>query len=143
MPTVKDAFYVAHPEALAMLRISKRDWKAAAAMTDIEVFEEVTWGFQLQQAIEKALKGWLYGLGETDDPFTDFAVQLRYEVDSETQHLARAVCNAEVAALIRHVEELISRCVRCQAPAVPAGSVARNGVPTGASEIMAAPAGAP
>lgn len=56
MPTVKDAFYVAHPEALAMLRISKRDWKAAAAMTDIEVFEEVTWGFHCSRRLRKLSK---------------------------------------------------------------------------------------
>lgn len=56
MPTVKDAFYVANPEALAMLRISKRDWKAAAAMTNIEVFEEVTWGFQCNKRLRKLSK---------------------------------------------------------------------------------------
>jgi HEPN domain-containing protein len=138
MPTVKDDFSVANPEALAMLRISKRDWKAASGMTAIEVFEEVIWGFQLQQAIEKALKAWLYGLGEKDvpfthdlvllmkqlravgaditafqslSPFTDFAVQLRYDEDPEPQHLDREACNAEVAALITHVEERIGRSV--------------------------------
>ena len=55
MPTVKDAFYVANPEALAMLRISRRYGNAAAAITTFEVFEAVTWGVQLQQEIEKAL----------------------------------------------------------------------------------------
>ncbi len=45
-------------------------------MTAIEVFEEVTWGFQLQQAIEKALKAWLYDLGERDVPLTHDLVLL-------------------------------------------------------------------
>jgi HEPN domain-containing protein len=152
-----------------MIKIARRDLAAAAGMMDGEIFEEVIWGFQLQQAVEKALKAWLYLLGQ-DVPFThnltfllqllqdceidviaflpletytDFAVQLRYDVDPEPQHLDRAACNAEVAALIRHVEELVSRCVQGQAPAVPTGSAARNGVPTAASETTAAPAGAP
>jgi len=34
---------------------------AAAGMLDGEIFEEVVWGFQLQQAVEKA---WLYLLDQ-------------------------------------------------------------------------------
>jgi hypothetical protein len=51
---VKDVFHLAHREALALLRIARRDWKAAAAMTVIEACDEVNWGFQLQPAMEKA-----------------------------------------------------------------------------------------
>jgi hypothetical protein len=41
-------------------------------------------------------------------PFTHWAVQLRYNETPEPPQLERPVCNAEVAALIRHVEELIN-----------------------------------
>jgi HEPN domain-containing protein len=122
-------------EATGMLKIARRDHAAAAGMLDGEIFEEVIWGFQLQQAVEKALKAWLYLLDQ-DVPFThnltlllqllqdhgldvtaflpletytDFAAQLRYDEDPEPQHLDRPACNADVAALITHVEELISR----------------------------------
>lgn len=118
-----------------MLKIARRDLAAAAGMLDGEIFEEVIWGFQLQQTVEKSLKAWLYLLDQ-DVPFThnltlllqllqdcgldvtaflpletytDFAVQLRYDEDPEPQNLDRAACNAEVAALINHVEELIGQ----------------------------------
>jgi len=122
-------------EATGMLKIARRDLAAAAGMLDGEIFEEVIWGFQLQQSVEKALKAWLYlldqdvpfthnltlllqllqdcGLDVTEflplETYTDFAVQLRYDEDPGPQHLDRAVCNAEVAALINHVEELIGQ----------------------------------
>lgn len=122
-------------EAAGMLKIARRDLAAAAGMLDGEIFEEVIWGFQLQQTVEKSLKAWLYLLDQ-DVPFThnltlllqllqdcgldvtaflpletytDFAVQLRYDEDPEPQNLDRAACNAEVAALINHVEELIGQ----------------------------------
>jgi HEPN domain-containing protein len=125
------------PEATGMIKIARRDLAAAAGMLNGEVFEEVIWGFQLQQSVEKALKAWLYLLDQ-DVPFThnltlllqllqdsgldvtaflpletytDFAVQLRYDEDPEPQHLDREACNAEVAALITHVEERIGRSV--------------------------------
>lgn len=41
------------------LRIAHRDLRTAKAMVDSSLFEENTWGFYLQQAIEKALKAWL------------------------------------------------------------------------------------
>jgi hypothetical protein len=37
-------------EAVRMLRIAHRDLKAASAMLDVDLFEEPTWGFQIQQA---------------------------------------------------------------------------------------------
>jgi len=37
-------------------------------MADASLFEEATWGFHLQQAIEKDLKAWLLvAAGELDD----------------------------------------------------------------------------
>ena len=92
--------------------------------------------------MEKALKAWLYypnqditfthngslllqllqdcGLDVTAflplGTYADFAVQLRYDEDPERQNLDRAVCNADVTALITHVQELIGadqqRCFR-------------------------------
>ncbi|PZV00701.1 MAG: hypothetical protein DCF24_06375 [Cyanobium sp.] len=38
-------------------------------MLNGEIFEEVIWGFQLQQSVEKAFKAWLYLLDQ-DVPFT-------------------------------------------------------------------------
>ena len=56
---------MANPEALAMLRIARRHLKAAQALQDHDV-DEASWGFQVQQVVEKALKAWLFHLG--DDP---------------------------------------------------------------------------
>ena len=46
------------PEALAMLRIARRDLKAALALQQASI-DEASWGFQLQQVVEKAIKGML------------------------------------------------------------------------------------
>ncbi|WP_315856096.1 HEPN domain-containing protein [Synechococcus lacustris] len=40
------------------------------AMADSSLFEESTWGFHLQQAIEKALKAWLLVLSPEQPPFS-------------------------------------------------------------------------
>ena len=58
---------MANPEALALLKIARRDLTAAALLQDPSA-DEANWGFQIQQAIEKALKAWLLGLGD-DPPF--------------------------------------------------------------------------
>lgn len=52
------------PDAALMLRIARRDLKAAKGMLDEEVFDEATWGFQIQQATEKALKAWISCQGQ-------------------------------------------------------------------------------
>jgi HEPN domain-containing protein len=54
-----------NPEALAMLWIARRDLKAAQ-MLQVASIDEASWGFQIQQAVEKAIKAWLFQLG--DDP---------------------------------------------------------------------------
>ena len=41
------------------LRIAQRDFHAANRMVDASLFYEEHWGFQSQQATEKALKTWL------------------------------------------------------------------------------------
>ena len=58
---------MANPDALAMLRIARRDLTAAAMLQDLSI-DEANWGLQIQQAVEKALKAWLFGLGD-DPPF--------------------------------------------------------------------------
>jgi HEPN domain-containing protein len=42
-------------EALAMLRVARRDLKAARLLV-VDEADEANWGFQMQQAIEKAFK---------------------------------------------------------------------------------------
>ncbi len=106
---------MANPEALAMLRIARRDLKAAQVLQD-NAIDEAIWGFQIQQSVEKALKAWLFHLGE-DPPlihnltalleridragdqaedfrsleaFTIFAVQFRYDADPEPMGLDRS-----------------------------------------------------
>ena len=54
---------MANPEAQALLRIARRDLKAAEVL-QIPSIDESSWGFQIQQAVEKALKAWLFSLGE-------------------------------------------------------------------------------
>ena len=51
---------MAEADALALVAIARRDLKAAQGMTDPTAFHEAVWGFQVQQAVEKALKAWLY-----------------------------------------------------------------------------------
>jgi HEPN domain-containing protein len=74
-----------------MLKIARRDHAAAAGMLDGEIFEEVIWGFQLQQAVEKALKAWLYLLDQ-DVLFTHnltLLLQLLQDHGLESQRFCR------------------------------------------------------
>lgn len=125
---------MAEADARALLVIARRDLQAAQGMTDSLIFHEVVWGFQLQQAAEKALKAWLYGIGQTPafthdlvallkllqrcqvdiEPYrslgrlTDFAVQWRYDEQPPEQRLDRSAWNAQVKALVQHVETLLA-----------------------------------
>jgi len=125
---------MAEADALAMLKIARRDLQAAQAMLDTAVFHEAVWGFQLQQALEKAFKAWLYVLDQqppfTHDlvallkllervgvdisgyrelaRFTDFAVQIRYDEHPDLQGLDRSVWNDRAAALVLVVEAMLS-----------------------------------
>ena len=126
---------MAEADARALLVIARRDLQAAQGMTDPGIFHEAVWGFQLQQAAEKAIKAWLYGLGQspaythdlvallkllqrcevTIEPYrslgrlTDFAVQWRYDEQPPEQRLDRAAWNAQVAGLVQQVESLLGR----------------------------------
>lgn len=121
---------MAEADALAVLAIARRDLLAAKGMGDTSVFHEAVWGFQVQQAIEKALKSWLYLL-EQDPPFThdlvalfklleragvdisayrdlarftDFAVQIRYDEQPDLQGLDRLVWNRKAETFVLAVE---------------------------------------
>jgi len=48
-----------------MLVVARRDLKAAR-MLQVASIDEASWGFQVQQVVEKALKAWFFQLG--DDP---------------------------------------------------------------------------
>lgn len=122
---------MANPEALALLRIACRDLQAAVLLQD-PAADEASWGFQIEQAIEKALKAWLFSLG--DDPpfihnltalfqritdrggsvdrflqleaFTAFAVQFRYDAEPEPMELDRKLWQQRAEALVDHVAAL-------------------------------------
>jgi HEPN domain-containing protein len=120
------------PDAALMLRIAQRDLKAARGMLDEEAFEEATWGYQIQQATEKALKAWISCLGQhyprthdllllcgliSDlgaDPspfqqlvnFSPFGTRLRYD-EEESLGLDRSLWNQRCADLLSHVAALI------------------------------------
>lgn len=116
------------------LRIAHRDLRTALAMVDASLFEEATWGFHLQQAIEKALKAWLLVLMPEQPPFshnlrllfqmlrdqgaavepfvglsrfTLFAVVWRYDEEPDVEHLDRAAWNQLCADLLDHVGSLL------------------------------------
>jgi HEPN domain-containing protein len=120
-------------EAARLLRIAHRDLKAARAMLDGGIFDEATWGFQIQQATEKAFKAWISCLGHEyplthdlallcrlisdfgGDPatfqpleqFSPFGARLRYDDEPESLNLDRAVWNQRCADLLEHVAGLI------------------------------------
>ena len=120
-------------EAERMLRVARRDLKAASAMTDPVMFDEPSWGFHIQHASEKALKAWISSLkhdypfthdlavlrrliidfgGDPSpfqplDQFSPFAAQLRYDDDPEPLNLDRGHWNQLCSCLVDHVGQLI------------------------------------
>ena len=121
-------------DARSMLTIARRDLKAAHALQDASI-GEASWGFQVQQVVEKALKAWLYQLGDVPPfshdlvvlfkrllragvdvdsfrdlaRFTDFAVQFRYDADFEPMDLDRAHWLQRAEMLVEHVEQIVGR----------------------------------
>lgn len=116
------------------LRIAQRDLHAAKGMVDATLFYEEHWGFQIQQATEKALKAWLLVLQPEQPPFshnlrllfqmlrdlsapiapfiglsrfTEFAVLRRYDEEPDLEQLDRAAWNQLCADLLDHVASLI------------------------------------
>jgi HEPN domain-containing protein len=126
---------MAVPEALAMLRVARRDLVAARLLA-VDEADEANWGFQMQQAIEKAFKAWIYSCdlqapSRTHDiadllqilaeqgvdltpylqfsQFTSFAVQFRYDDDPDPQGLNRQDWLDAVQALLDEVQLRIDR----------------------------------
>ena len=125
---------MAVPEALAMLRVARRDLKAARLLA-VDEADEANWGFQMQPAIEKAFKAWIYsfdlqapfthdiadllqilaeqGVDLTPylqfSQFTSFAVQFRYDDDPDPQGLNRQDWLDAVQALLDEVQLRIDR----------------------------------
>ncbi|MEN9861089.1 MAG: hypothetical protein RLZZ515_1571 [Cyanobacteriota bacterium] len=125
---------MANPEARALLRIARRDLKAAEVL-QISSIDESSWGFQIQQAVEKALKAWLFSLGEEPplihnltalleevaaaggvvepflslEAFTVFAVQFRYDAEPEPMQLDRREWQQRAEDLVEHVEQIVRR----------------------------------
>lgn len=126
---------MARTEAQAMLRVARRDFKAAQLLA-VDAAEEASWGFQMQQAIEKAFKAWILSRDRrapfTHDiaellqvlseqgvviapylhfsQFTLFAVQLRYDDEPEPLDLNRQEWLSVVQALLDEVEQRINVC---------------------------------
>jgi len=121
-------------QAGLMLSMAQKDLKALNGMMDHEVFDEEIFGFHIQQAAEKTLKGWLALLG-AEYPLTHdlsvllkalesvgadvsnlwdlveynvFAVRFRYEsVGDYDQPLDREASIRRVEDLVRNVQELL------------------------------------
>ena len=116
------------------LRIARRDLTAARAMADRSVFDEDVWGFDLQQATEKALKAWWLVLSPDQPPFTHnlrlllqmlrdqrvaidpyiglsrftlFAVLRRYDEEPEQVNLDRTLWTQLCADLLDHLASLL------------------------------------
>ena len=126
---------MARTEAQAMLRVARRDFKAAQLLA-VDAAEEASWGFQMQQAIEKAFKAWILSRDRrapfTHDiaellqvlreqgvviapylrfsQFTLFAVQLRYDDEPEPLDLNRQEWLSVVQVLLDEVEQRINVC---------------------------------
>ena len=124
---------MARTEAQAMLRVARRDLRAARLLA-VDEAEEASWGFQMQQAIEKAFKAWILSCdlrapfthdiaellqvlseqGVEISPylrfsqFTLFAVQLRYDDEPEPLDLNRQEWLSVVQALLDEVEQRIN-----------------------------------
>jgi HEPN domain-containing protein len=120
---------MARTEAQAMLRVARRDLRAARLLA-VDEADEASWGFQMQQAIEKAFKAWILSR-DLKAPFTHdiadllqilreqgieissylqfsqftlFAVQLRYDDEPESLDLDRQQWLTVVQALLDEVD---------------------------------------
>jgi HEPN domain-containing protein len=123
---------MARSEAQAMLRVARRDLRAARLLA-VDEADEASWGFQMQQALEKAFKAWILGCdlkapfthdiadllqilseqGVETSPylqfsqFTLFAVQFRYDDDPDALDLDRQHWLTVVQALLDDVSRLL------------------------------------
>jgi HEPN domain-containing protein len=120
--------------ARMLLRLARRDERAMSAMVDPVVFDTAIIGFHAQQAVEKALKGWLSladvlyppthslhvlvelleGAGQSDATrfrhlvsLTPFAIQMRYDESADDFEFDRPALLREVGALLDDLETRI------------------------------------
>ena len=124
---------MAAAEARTLLRVALRDLQTAQLLQAAPA-PESSWGFHIQQAIEKALKAWILSLnhqspyihdlsdllrilsdlGQDVEPyaemtvFTVFAVQLRYDDEPNALNLDRRAWHVRVEALVDHVAKIVS-----------------------------------
>ena len=80
---------MARSEAQAMLRVARRDLRAARLLA-VDEADEASWGFQMQQAIEKAFKAWILS-SDLRAPFTHDIADLLQLPQSERLALAIAL----------------------------------------------------
>ena len=79
---------MARTEAQAMLRVARRDLRAARLLA-VDEADEASWGFQMQQAIEKAFKAWILSR-DLKAPFTHDIADL-LQILSEQGRASRSV----------------------------------------------------
>ncbi|MCP9774035.1 HEPN domain-containing protein [Cyanobium sp. WAJ14-Wanaka] len=121
-------------EAQAMLRVAWRDLRTARLLS-VDEADESSWGFHIQQAIEKAFKAWILSLdlrppfthdiaellqilrqqGVDISPylqlsrFTLFAVQFRYDDEIEPLDLNRQIWLETAQSLLDEVSSFMGR----------------------------------
>lgn len=126
-------------EAMRLLDMAGKDFRAATGMTDIKQFDDEVFGFHIEQAAEKALKAWL-SLFEQQYPrthdltlllrlltdcgqhcqqhmplveFNAFAVQYRYEAYEGVDDLIdRPAALKSVGTLLDEVRSLVEKSER-------------------------------
>lgn len=123
---------MAAAEAKTLLRVALRDLQTAQLL-EAAPAQESSWGFHLQQAIEKALMAWILALnhqspyshdlsdlmrilsdlGQEVDSyaemtvFTVFAVQLRLDDESDPLDLDRKAWRQRTDSLVDHVAQTV------------------------------------
>lgn len=122
-------------EAAHLLRMARKDLRAAHALLDRAIADVETFGFHAQQAVEKALKAWLdlhrvlyprihdvdellrllreHGASGPDQfaglgLLTDFGVAFRYEAyDDPEEPFDRGELLQQIETLLQHVESFL------------------------------------
>lgn len=74
-------------QAVELLRLAERDFRALTGMADPDIFADEIFGFVAQQAVEKALKAWLAGIGATY-PFTHDLTDLLSRLEDSGQDVS-------------------------------------------------------
>ena len=74
-------------QAVELLRLAERDFRALSGMADPGVFADEIFGFVAQQAVEKSLKAWLARLGAAY-PFTHDLTDLLSRLEDGGQDIS-------------------------------------------------------